>query len=292
MTTEAQQPTVSKNAASQSQKKPQKPLTRISTCTQAMAVTFPIMGCLIAILTILSCYYTLMSKPHFQPGGKAEWLRTPVISLMGCGDPEHLMYQVGFTLSAILLLISGLFFKQIIVDRMDDNDEMKQKAYYAYLAIPVACFGICAQGVITLQEDALEVLILSPSGKVTTQSIIHQLFAMFFFMPSAYHGYNMSQVYWNSTSRVLKPAQDKGGAVLKTCFGYGLQTFLTMVSSFYHPTTGTKEHNQQNMGGLTQWIVVISYICLFGSYSYDFFWMFRHENSLPNVEGEAQKKSS
>eukprot|EP01084_Bolivina_argentea_P197543 338513_1 len=161
-------------------------------------------GLLPAILgmgTIFACYYTTIYAEHHLP----DWLWMPVISLLGCAEPESTIYQIGFGLTGLSTLLFFFTFQTSIlayIPVQEFPDEVNKLKW----TVLVAAFGVFGQGVITMEADALQsfTAVQSEEDKIDwqpgRQSIIHQLLAAVFFVACMFHGWSAMTVYSNCTT--------------------------------------------------------------------------------------------
>uniref|UniRef100_A0A7S3KWM6 CWH43-like N-terminal domain-containing protein n=1 Tax=Amphora coffeiformis TaxID=265554 RepID=A0A7S3KWM6_9STRA len=223
-------------------------------------IWLPVVGSLAGLVTIVAVYW--LTHRHGQlPGinyndtdddddnanvnntttGMA--LVTPPISLLGCQEPARTVYQVGFSLTAVLL--GGViyqwtrwFFPLIIASSFSWSAWMMRMG--AYLAV----VGLGGQGVITLEHDIWTKLVkqlqqrLEESSETTaittislsSQSMRHQQFAAVFFLGAALHCY--MTVYFTlassssaSSTKVRRSPSSSSPSVAKTsgnascCYG-------------------------------------------------------------------------
>jgi hypothetical protein len=159
----------------------------------------------------------------------------------------------------------------------------------------LAPFGVAGQGLLTMEEDLLEHLRLG--RKLQSQSVMHQRLAGLFFLGAAAHCY-ATAFYIVSTTRWLR--RTTSGSQSETCvFGpwsvrlklfCALMSFLSFPIAYgLHPgRTSSVNKRHLNIAGLTQYIVVVSYIVFFGSYSLDF-WRI-HTNKIA-LNGRTRKIS-
>lgn len=80
------------------------------TCTSSAShitlrvALLPFVGSVVGIGTIVTIYLLTRRSGHLPFG-----ISTPLISLLGCKSPEHEAYQLGFSLTAILLCYASIF---------------------------------------------------------------------------------------------------------------------------------------------------------------------------------------
>jgi len=235
-------------------------------------VLFPysvLIGALPAILgvsTIFYVYYTTVIVHHHLP----DWLWMPVISLLGCAEPESTYYQIGFTLTGLSTLLFFFTFQSSILSYIPNEfDGEKKKMKWTVL---LCAAGVTGQGIITMEESAIAG-ITSPNeeGEIAwqpgQQSAIHQLLAAVFFMAAMYHGITAVQVYFNCEEEpIASLVKSRYCKLITLAFPICFQ----LMSFVYHPISGgTKTQNELNKAGLGQWMTVFSYLAFFASYSVD-----------------------
>eukprot|EP00484_Ammonia_sp_Unknown_P029472 CAMPEP_0197035730 /NCGR_PEP_ID=MMETSP1384-20130603/13444_1 /TAXON_ID=29189 /ORGANISM="Ammonia sp." /LENGTH=268 /DNA_ID=CAMNT_0042465825 /DNA_START=30 /DNA_END=836 /DNA_ORIENTATION=+ len=249
-----------------------------------------LIGVLPAILgasTIFACYYTTVySHQHLPP-----WLWMPVISLLGCAEPESTYYQIGFALTGLSTLLFYFTFQTSIL-RYIPAEQFKDERVKLQWSVLLAAFGVFGQGVITMEESAIDG-ITKPGQQAADdtnvqwqpgrQSMIHQLLAAVFFMACMFHGFNAITVYKNCAQQPFK------SMVWSRYFKmlmFGFPVFFQFFAFMYHPIrTGTKTQNELNKAGLAQWITVFCYLAFYASYAVD------HLSIQAIMKGETGKDS-
>ena len=195
----------------------------------------------------------------------------PVISLLGCTQPESLIYQIGFALTGLCTLLFFFTFQTSILAHIPTTEfaEEKTKLKWTVLAAAIGVFG---QGVINMEESAIEGITNTNKDQNIEwqpgyQSIIHQLLAAVFFMSAMFHGWTAIAVYNNCTVEPIKAL--KISKYFKMA-SFGFPLIFQTISFVYHPISGgTKSQNELNKAGLAQWITVFCYLAFFASYSVD-----------------------
>ena len=263
---------------------------------------FSILPALTGVVTIQLCYHYTITVSHHLP----EWLWIPVISLLGCTQPERIIYQIGFGLTGLFTLLFYYTYPYTILqyitlnninntinnntntnnnnNNTNKNDEIKNNKslladykWKLHNSILVCSVGIFGQGIITMEFDAIKYMTNVDVIKSNTiewkpgmQSIIHQVFALAFFIGSLYHGINCIQLYFNNNINgkyIKNMLFTKYFKLIMLAFPFVFQ----FISFIYHPiSTGNKSKDNLNIAGLTQWLTVFSYLIFFGSYSIDF----------------------
>ena len=244
-----------------------------------------IIGALIAffgVSTIFAVYYTTVIAHNHLP----DWLWMPVISLLGCKQPESTIYQIGFAITGFCVLLFFFTFQISILKYIPEEfASEKRKMKWTVL---LCAIGIVGQGVITMEEDAIVgITSVDKDGNIAwqpgKQSIIHQLFAGVFFMAAMYHGVTAVQVYFNCEQQPIVSLK-KSRYYKAITLGFPI---LFQLSSFwYHPISGgTKSQNEMNKAGLGQWMTVFSYLGFFASYAVDHI-------SIQSIVKEGKDKSA
>ncbi|KAG7359267.1 Frag1/DRAM/Sfk1 family protein [Nitzschia inconspicua] len=266
-----------------------------SSVVEKVSVTsccIPLLGSCFGVGTILAVY-TVTELP---PG-----IHTPPISLLGCQQPEHTIYQLGFSVTGLLLgycvliLFRNHFYLQI-------QEYSPLLALSGWIGGIMAVVGVTGQGIITLHPDFLQNI--KPGGiGMTQQDRLHQQLALVFFVGAALHTYStcwfayrgipsnekmesdLSNASPTSGSPISLPAKQPLFSTtsrhLKTaCVAVSL--LAAPIAEMYHPTrlkndtgeNGIAPVNNKrivNVIGLTQYVAVGAYIVFFGSYSLDLF---------------------
>ncbi len=256
----------------------------------------PVIGSFVGIFTIL-LVYLLTWKAGRLPDGAI----TPPISLMGCNAPEHLIYQLGFSLTGTILLVSIQRWRDIFYPHLIAFGS--KTAIATLVGGYLAAAGVAGQGLVTLEEDFL-VRIKMGLG-LSHQSVLHQQLAGIFFLGAATHCY-VTTYYIISTTLLKSSTPEKKESTDSThqhpqqhqrnynqndsvkaypstlcCYGswsirLKLLCVITSLLSWpiaegLHPArTASLDKRNLNIAGLAQYIAVASYIIFFGSYTLDF----------------------
>ncbi|KAG7355230.1 Frag1/DRAM/Sfk1 family protein [Nitzschia inconspicua] len=253
----------------------------------------PLLGSCFGVGTILSVYLVT----ELPPG-----IHTPPISLLGCQQPEHTVYQLGFS-------VTGLLLGYCVLILFRNHFYLPIQEYSSLLALSswiggiMAVVGVTGQGVITLHPDFLQNI--KPGGiGMTQQDRLHQQLALVFFVGAALHTYSTcwfayrgiprnekmeSDLFSNASpttgSQISLPATQQLFSTtsrhLKTaCVAVSL--LAAPIAEMYHPTRLANDTGEDgiapvnnkrivNVIGLTQYVAVGAYIVFFGSYSLDLF---------------------
>jgi len=139
------------------------------------------------VATILVCYFITSQNGHLPMG-----VTTPPISFLGAQEPEHTVYQIGFSLTGLLLAFSVCIWHREVEPLLMDADFVRAAAIAA-MGGWFACLGAAGQGLVTLETDILAV-VSTPDSTMSRQSVLHQVLAAFFFLGAAVHCYSMSWV--------------------------------------------------------------------------------------------------
>jgi len=225
----------------------------------------PALGSLVGIGTIASTYLLTQRSNHLPEG-----VLTPPISFLGCQSPEHEVYQIGFTITGLLLWASIHHWTRVIYPIM--REEYRMSSRIMLLGGYIAAIGVIGQGIWTLEEDLL-LKIRVEGFQQSLQTLLHQHLAAGFFLGAALHCY--ATIYYclretfrsNATSRCLF---HRSSVHLKTlCV---ILSFLSFpIAEFFHPArTHSLNRRAFSVAGLAQYLTVGSYIFFFGSYALDF----------------------
>jgi hypothetical protein len=230
----------------------------------AISIFIPLLGSLIGLSTILLVYVLTEKSGHLAEGSV-----TPPISLLGCNNPEHLAYQIGFSMTGLVLLGSLQNWKKTFYPSLQESSG-RVTSLLMLVGGYMAVLGVIGQGIVTLEEDFL---IHIKMGKgISQQSILHQQLAGVFFLGAAMHCYTTIFYCYLSNNNNNNNAilYDKWSIRVKLMCGI-LSFVAWPIAATLHPArTGTLNKQQFNIAGLAQYIAVASYILFFGSYSLDF----------------------
>ena len=256
-----------------------------------LTIWLPMMGSVSGLATIATVYWLTFRHGHLPHG-----VYTPPISLLGCQAPEHAAYQVGFSVTAVLLGVVIYHWTRWFVPRIATQFG-PWSAWTMRLSAVAALLGLVGQGVVTLQQDLLVILLQQPQPStaasetitLSAQSIWHQQLAALFFVGAALHCYTTVYYIWassSSTTTTNMPNSPLQQLSPSTCCCYGVTSrrikfktaCLSLVSwplaEALHParssTISSGTTVNWNVAGLAQYISVASYILFFGSYSVDF----------------------
>lgn len=149
----------------------------------------PFLGSVVCMATIGLVYGLTWQAGHLPPGA-----RTPPISLLGCNAPEHGVYQGGFFLTGLVLLLSIQQWRRVFLPPLTTFGS--KTAALAVVGAYLAVMGVAGQGVVTLEENILDRLKLGYG--LSRQSIIHQQLAGIFFLGAATHCYATAYYIWST----------------------------------------------------------------------------------------------
>jgi hypothetical protein len=158
-----------------------------------LELLLPALGSVFGLSTILVVYVLTWKAGHLPSR-----TLTPPISFLGCNSPEHLAYQLGFTLTGIVLLGAIEQWRHLFYSRLSSFGSWSAMAMVGggYLAV----VGVIGQGLVTLEEDIL--LHLKMGLGISRQSILHQQLAGIFFLGAAMHcyttAYYIGSTWWAS----------------------------------------------------------------------------------------------
>jgi hypothetical protein len=263
----------------------------------AVVVTPSIMECAIPLLasslsvgTILTVYFVTKLPPG---------IHTPPISLLGCRQPEHFLYQVGFSSFGLLFGYSVVvLFRKHFYEPIREFSGMI--ALGSWIGGILAVVGVIGQGLITLHQDFLENI--QPGGiGMTQQDIWHQQLASVFFLGAAIHSYaTCFYAYRSNPSTKLTTTTTTSSSTPATDNGPSHRIFSTIscrikiicvvlsllaapIAETYHPTRlvdtnadDTVSERIFNVIGLTQYVAVGAYTVFFGSYTLDLYTLRQH----------------
>ena len=227
----------------------------------------PALGSLVGTGSILVCYFLTARAGHLPPG-----VSTPPISFLGCEEPEHTAYQIGFALTGSLLA-SCVHIWSVVVYPMMLADGYKTCATVARLGGWAACIGVTGQGLITLEAGIVQKLQADGPPQLSQQSIVHQLIAAVFFAGAAAHCYAFTYAVNKSRpSSQLRSFVGPTGQLLK--LGICLCTFVASpLAQMLHPAAQASSGSRLGAGfdvaGLAQYVTVGLYILYFGTYTID-----------------------
>ena len=225
------------------------------------------------ISTIFFVYYTTVSVHQHLP----DWLWMPVISLLGCAEPESTYYQIGFATTGLSTLLFFFTFQRSILAHIPDGAFGGEKAKLKWTVLFCA-IGVAGQGVVTMEESAIRGITGTRSegqGEIGwqpgAQSVVHQLLAAMFFGAAMFHGWTAIQVYFRCEQGPI--ARLWLSKYFKAAV-FGFPLVFQFAAFVYHPISGgTKTQNELNKAGLAQWITVFSYLAFFASYAVDHVWI-------------------
>ena len=225
-------------------------------------VWLPVIGSLSGLVTIVIVYVLTWQGGHLPPQ-----VTTPPISLLRCQEPEHTAYQIGFS-------VTGLVLANVIYNWTHVFFSPIARSFGIYTAwimrggAYVAVLGLVGQGVVTLQEDLLEQL-QKQGGKFSKQSVYHQLLAAIFFLGAAVHCYTTVYYALSSSSSSGSCCCYGTWSIRIKCLCVCTSLLSWPLGEMLHPTRHANQ-DDWNIGGLAQYIAVGSYIAFFGSYALDF----------------------
>ena len=235
------------------------------------------------IITIVLCYHLSVNVYNHFPS----WLWMPVISLLGCMQPERTIYQIGFTITSLSTLLFYFTFKNGLLKVLPYNGYHKTIKSLKY-TILLCAIGVFGQGIITLSDDVVDILIKDDGIDnyiPSWQSIVHQLCALLFFISGLFHGIICIILYHK-----LKDTEDMKQLKFSRWFKSLLLVItLTQIvaSILYHPANFNnkgKTKNMLNVAGVAQWTVVFTYLVFFSSYSLDYYLILKKRREKNTID--------
>lgn len=225
----------------------------------------PLISSSLGILTIGLVYSVTRLYDHLSPGAI-----TPPISLLGCQQPEHSIYQVGFALTGLSLWICLWHWQRTLYSKFLVPFG-RITAFAMLIGGQLAAVGVVGQGVITLEENLIENL--HNGLPISPQSILHQQLAAIFFLGAAIHCYS-TLYYAMATSRRTSQKSccfSLWSVRIKTLCVLTSFAALPIAEALHPARTSSMDKRNLNIAGLAQYVAVASYILFFGSYSLDFY---------------------
>lgn len=262
----------------------------------------PLAGVVIVFSTIRKCYWTTAAQGRMMPG-----IVFPAISALGMENPEKRIYQVGFALTGLCIGLSVLVFKQLIIPvlaplllkvaeaNINDvtTDKLNQaKEHIANQSMSCVHNGLYMAGGVMLQG------IFTLEFKISAQSIVHWLSAAVFAMGAMHHCQSVVDMYSVVTADPTAPAffqhplfrvslSVKKMALSTPIMMFGLPLLYQVYTAWAgKPANPEAEQGatMENMMGLMQWGMVMSFMLFFLTYTVDFFLASRDLNfSLMNL---------
>lgn len=227
---------------------------------------YPFLGAFLGIGTVALSYHLTASHGHLPPGSS-----TPPISLLGCNAPEKYAYQIGFSLTGLVLLrCVAVEYSMFIYPSLASSYPSASRC--AYAGGIFAAIGAAGQGLVTMEEDFFANV--SSGRGPSPQSVLHQLLALVFFMGAACHCYATVYMCLRSgggggvdDSSIRSPLR-ASKAIKLLCAG---TTFISWpIAEALHPLVSRDARARpMDIGGIAQYVTVGAYILFFGSYSLD-----------------------
>ena len=236
-----------------------------------------------ATLTIITCYHVAVSVHHHFPS----WLWAPVISLLGCLQPERFIYQIGFTLTALSTFLFRITFSNGLLSVLPYNG-FSTSISILKSSIIFCALGVLGQGLITLSPELVTILVDDDNVDnyvPDTRSILHQLAALVFFVEGLVHGIVSVRLYFklNHTETMRPLWISKWFKLVLLCICLS----RIAISAVDHPVSTNNEgktHDALNQAGLAQWTVVFTYLVFFSSYSVDYYIIIRQRQRKVEME--------
>lgn len=163
------------------------------------AALVPFSGAAVVTATIVICYNLTKQAGRFPPG-----VSFPPISALGVAAPEKQVYQLGFTLTGLLLIATVFLFRRIMLPhivfgRTEDERQVAISTINAALQSGLTmASGVILQGLFTLEL------------KVSLQSIIHWSGALIFVWGAMRHCETASSLYAESVEKFQSPLLQTG----------------------------------------------------------------------------------
>ena len=235
-----------------------------------MLSLFPIIS---GFLTVSICY--VISKfvyHHHLPS----WLWIPEISLLSCKDPERVIYQIGFSLTTLFMILFYFAFRHSIImsqhiDIMPFKKEHKCLINTLKYSFVSSIIGLLGQGVVTMSPESLD-SVSTDDGTYwmpDTKTIIHQSFAFLFFLFAIIHIIVSMNLYFKCHDN-LKSIGEFKLVCIKIVFVVFVVVILSVLFIAVSTSSDTaRKHMFLNVAGLCQWILVLFILLFFASYCYD-----------------------
>jgi len=235
-----------------------------------------------ATITIASCYHLAVSTHHHFPS----WLWAPVISFLGCLNPERTIYQIGFTVTALSTFLFYFTFSNGLLSVLPRGFSRSISTLKSTI---IFCgLGVLGQGLITLSPELATILVQEDgieSFEPDIQSIVHQLSALLFFAAGLVHGIVSVRLYFKlRATETMKPLWISRWCKVLLLF---IALSRIAISAMDHPVSTNnagKTHDMLNQAGVAQWTVVFTYLAFFSSYSLDYYLIIRDRRRKEAME--------
>mmetsp|Transcript_890 Transcript_890/g.1022 ORF Transcript_890/g.1022 Transcript_890/m.1022 type:complete len:267 (+) Transcript_890:435-1235(+) len=230
--------------------------------------------CTLAITTAtLAITLTVSKSLNHTPKS----LFIPPLSLTGNHAPESFVYIAGLGTAALVFLTLAVLLSQIIGFIRNQAPNLTLYCNIAVMGGYIAAVGLGTQAIVPLQHDILDVI--EGQAILSTQSIIHQGGAGAFFFGSLAHALCVCYIY-----HVVITSKTQSGALVAFAKGHiSLKSYYTkltctcfvcitiVAAMILHPASGYifSKSTYYNIGGATQWTLVLALIGFFGSYYWD-----------------------
>ena len=233
---------------------------------QILAVLPAICG----ITTILLCYIITVDVNHHIPA----WFSLPEISMLGARNPEHTIYQIGVSLTFITVILFyfsfGFFLKTI-----NGANRYNLSIFLMKLSIITSALGLLFQGLVTLTKEKLHHLRDADFlDSHDTQSFIHRLFAVLFFVSAVIHELVAVVFYFRVLPRHIFSKWLKMWLLIICIVSIvGIVLFREMDPSEFSHRNGRIELISLHYSGIFEWCTLFCILIFFASYSMDYYWI-------------------
>ncbi len=244
---------------------------------------FTILPTICGIFTIAICYILAVGVYDHIPS----WLYTPEISLLGCKKPEQIIYQIGFSITFIALLLFFFSYRYFLNAIIGDKVKYKWSKFIMLYSIIGASIGLLIQGLITMTEEPLNYLEYGNMSewKPDSQSIIHQSFAALLFIFAVIHQITVIQFYFRAKD-IEQIKNLKCSKWFKLCLLI-IGCIVAIFSFSFHPISDTERSQLLlNIAGICQWIAVLCVLIFFSFYAMDYHWISQIPLDFDHVESD------
>lgn len=204
-----------------------------------MLRVLPLVAAALAAVVISTCIAMAKARDHVP-----RWMHFPPISLGGYKDPERTLYAIGFSAVAALFCVMAPSMRRRV---RASNRRTTRRATDVATALAFAAFaGLCAQAIVPLQPDILDVV--DGRASLSAQSLVHQLGAAVFFAASLLHGFLVVWILDHDDtllcSRALQP-RAWWCKVVSLC----ALVVPAVIAFTFHPAGMNSEHVNINVRG-------------------------------------------
>jgi hypothetical protein len=248
-----------------------------------VAVLAPIGSMSCVLLTVLTAYYLWRTGDNIRDPR----VIFPAISELGAAMPEQRVYQVGFAITGLLLMVHIRLFSQLVVPKLLEygNSEMQNHADLAISWGYYSAAGVILQGLFTLEM------------KMSMQSMVHWGGAVLFMSGAMNHAQNSKSLYesalqYSDNVEVLRNESLLNAVyVRKLILDYSSFVMfvpIILAQVFFASSSGTpppparrlpngQEEPQMpdpktmNTMGVMQWAIVLQFAVYFCTYAVDLY---------------------